>query len=64
MEMWVNEFWLFVTAIIFTIIGWYWGFKSNSLNIIDVTIDGLIENGYIKTRTNENGELEILKYNE
>ena len=64
MELWVNEFWLLVTAIIFTIIGWYWGFKSNSLNIIDVTIDGLIENGYIKTRTNENGELEILKYNE
>jgi hypothetical protein len=25
MDMWVNEFWLFVTAVIFTVVGHVWG---------------------------------------
>ena len=60
--MWVNEFWLFGTAIVFTAIGWYWGFKSNAIEIVESTIDSLIEQGYIKTQTGSNGEIELLKH--
>jgi len=64
MELWVNEFWLFVTAVIFTVVGWYWGFKSTTINVVEATVDSLIADGYLKTRTDDNGNIEILKFNE
>jgi len=63
MELWVNEFWLLVTAIIFTALGWYWGIKSSSAITAEAVIDSLIEQGYLKTRGfGEN--MEILKHTE
>lgn len=63
MELWVNEFWLLLTAIIFTGYGYYIGFKSNIKNISEAVIDDLIEQKYLKTRgTGLN--MEILKYTE
>ena len=53
-----------ITAIVFTFVGWYFGFKSNNTRTVSLTIDSLIEQGYIKTRRNASGELEILKYNQ
>ena len=63
MEIWVNELWLLVTAVIFTAVGWYWGVRSSIENISEAVIDSLIEQGYLKT----NGlgkNMEILKHTE
>lgn len=61
------HFWLLATAIIFTFVG-MWMVRSSSSDayslIIEATIDRLIKDGYIKSRVNENGEVELLKYNE
>ena len=63
MELWINELWLLVTAVIFTGYGWWLGVKSNVINISEAVIDSLIEQKYLKTRGH--GEnMEILKYTE
>jgi hypothetical protein len=64
MELWVNEFWLLGTAVIFTGIGYFWGYKKNVVNLIELTIDGLIAEGYLLTVTDENGEVTLLKHEE
>ncbi len=54
-------FWLFGTAVIFTLVGWAMGKKSSAYAIVASTIDRLIKDGYLKTRgTGTN--LEILKW--
>lgn len=63
MEMWVNEMWLLVTAVIFTALGWYWGIKNNVRNISEAVIDSLIEQNYLKTR-GYGDNMEILKWTE
>lgn len=63
MELWVNEFWLFITAVIFTAIGYYWGVKAGGIGVIDLTIDSLIKQGYIKTR-GSGKDMVMLKYDE
>jgi len=55
-----TEVWLLATAIIFTILGWKMG-KQNS---IEQTIDALISQGFLRTRRQKDGELEILKWND
>lgn len=59
-----NEIWLIGTAILFTIVGFSMGFRSNSKFAVEKTIDLLIEQGYIKSRINKDGKLELLKHNE
>lgn len=63
--------WILFTAIIFTFVGrnqMYRNIKVEAANLIgetvESTIDNLIKEGYIKTRIDQNGEVEILKYNE
>ena len=60
----VNEIWLLATAAVFTVVGWYFGYKSNSKVAVEHTIDTLIEQGYIKSRKNADGSIEILKHYE
>lgn len=38
--------------------------KDIAISIIETTVDRLIADGYIKTRKDENGQLELMKYNE
>ena len=64
MEFGASELWLVGTAILFTGIGFYMGFNSSTRTAVERTIDVLIEEGYIKSRTNEDGSLELLKHNE
>jgi hypothetical protein len=53
----------FTVAIIYTVMGLYWGLTYNKKAITGATIDELIKTGYLKTRgTGKN--LEILKHNE
>ena len=55
--------WLFLTAVLFTVVGWVFGKKSQMHEIIELTIDNLIKQGYLKTRgTGKNTE--ILKWRE
>lgn len=63
MELWVNEFWLLVTALIFTIVGWRWGVQSAGENIVESTIDALIADGYLKTK-GSGADMIILKWQE
>ena len=47
--MWVNELWLTGTAILFTVVGIYFG-RHNSINqLTEAVIDSLIDQGYLKT---------------
>lgn len=61
-----TEIWLLITAIIFTFVGM--SFRRTSKDyahiVIEATIDRLIEDGYIKTRLDSEGKVELLKYNE
>ena len=63
MELYINELWLLVTAVIFTAVGWYWGLKSQAINVVESTIDALINDGYLKTR-GTGKDLVILKWRE
>jgi hypothetical protein len=63
MELWVNEIWLFATAVIFTAVGWYWGIKSNVIQISEAVIDSLIEQEFLKVR-GTGKDMEILKHTE
>lgn len=63
MELWVNELWLLITAVIFTALGWYWGIKNNVRNISEAVIDSLIAEQYLKTR-GHGDNMEILKWTE
>jgi hypothetical protein len=52
--------WLLLAYIVGTGFGLWVSFQR----AVGVTIDSLIENGYLKTRKGLDGELEILKHNE
>ena len=59
-----NTLWFLAAYAVGTGFGYYLGWKSNMLSAAELTIDSLIERGYLKTRRGPDGELEILKYNE
>jgi hypothetical protein len=42
-------------------VGTVFGMKMRFDKVIGTTIDSLIDNGFLRTRTNEKGEVEILK---
>lgn len=61
----VNEMtlWLLGTALIFTAVGWFFGKKGQMQKIVELTIDSLIKDGYLKTR-GTGKDIEILKWRE
>ena len=56
--------WLLITAVIFTYVGRWMSFKTNVTKIIELTIDNLVADGFIKTRLDKDGKVELLRYNE
>jgi hypothetical protein len=61
------ELWLLGTAIVFTIVGNWMASNKSSKNteiIIEATIDRLIQDGYVKARVTDKGEIELIKFNE
>lgn len=57
--------WLFLAYVVGTLFGMYVGWQAFGHKIVEMTIDSLIENGFLKTQTNKDtGELEIIKYND
>lgn len=56
--------WMYwITAIMFTIVGFGFGITANKEAIIAATINSLIDQGYLKTR-GVKPNLEIVKYDE
>lgn len=53
--------WLFGVAVLFTIVGYYWGRQNKQEYIIQYTIDSLIDQGYLKTAIVEDEEV-LLKW--
>jgi hypothetical protein len=63
MELWINELWLLFTAVIFTVVGYWWGFKTNAINISEAVIDSLIEQKFLKTR-GHGDNMEVIPWTE
>jgi hypothetical protein len=52
-------------GVIFTAFGWYWGYRNSAQSmhtIVEKVVDGLIDDGFIKTRLDKNGETELLRH--
>jgi len=62
-----TELWLLTTAVIFTFVG-RWMEASSARDdihkVIEATIDRLIEDGFVKTRLDENGQVELVRYDD
>ena len=55
------QLWLFITAVIFTLVGFFWGASVKTDKAAAYVIDTLIKEGYLRTRgTGPNAK--ILKY--
>lgn len=56
-------FWLFIAYVAGSVATFYLVYRSILTNAIGNTVDTLIEQGYIKSKTLPSGEVEILKWN-
>lgn len=52
--------WLLLAYVAGTLFGLWINFQK----AVEITIDSLVEKGYLKTREGADGEIEILKHNE
>ena len=59
--MGIMELFLFITAVIFTGLGYWIGRQKNVEGVAETMIDKLIDDGYIKTK-GTGDDLELLKY--
>lgn len=41
---------LLITAVVFTGFGWYVGKREHTQDVVEATIDSLIDDGYMKTK--------------
>jgi len=59
--------WIFIAYVVGTLFGRVSiksKFQIDTGKIIEATIDRLIADGYVKSRKTENGEVELVRYNE
>jgi len=54
---------IFLTAIAFTVTGWFMATTTNTQKVVAATIDKLIDDGYLKT-TGTGKDLEIIRWQE
>jgi hypothetical protein len=54
---------LLLTAVVFTVFGAYVGRRSQTEEIVEATLDSLIEDGYIKTE-GRGANMEIIRWQE
>lgn len=59
-----NTVWFLAAYAVGTVFGWVVGKYASARNVAELTVNTLIDQGYLKTRTNSSGEIEILKHNE
>jgi hypothetical protein len=54
---------IFIVAVVFTVVGQFWGKRDEVEKIVASTVDSLIADGYLKTR-GTGSSMEILKHEE
>lgn len=54
-------YWFGLAYLVGTVFGLYVGSRYGISKGILVTLETLVEGGYVKTRTNEDGEMDLLK---
>lgn len=59
-----NVMWLLGAYITGSFATWYLFLRQNFLNATEATIDSLIANGFLRYKRGDDGELEILKWND
>ena len=59
-----NVMWLLAAYVAGSGATWYLFLRQNFLNATEATIDNLINNGFLRYKRGDDGELEILKWNE
>ena len=59
-----NVMWLLAAYVAGSGATWYLFLRQNFLNATEATIDSLIDNGFLRYKRGDDGELEILKWNE
>jgi hypothetical protein len=59
----IGEFWILLTAVIFTAYGWWVGNTRGFSIATEAVIDKLIADGYLRCKTDKDGEDHILKWN-
>ena len=57
-----NAFWLLVAYVAGSVATYLLMLKATFVDAADKTIDTLIDAGYIRTRKNKDGELELLQW--
>lgn len=55
--------WFLGIAVVFTVVGYFWGSQTRTKDIVSVIIDSLINEGYLKTR-GTGKDMVILKWRE
>ena len=58
----MNTLQFLTCGMIFTGFGWYWGYQQAVNKVVEKVIDHLIRDGFIKTRIDEDGDMEMLKH--
>lgn len=56
--------WLLVVSVIFTFVGYYMGKRDALIEAASSAVDVLIAEGYLRYKRSQNGEIEIIKWNE
>jgi hypothetical protein len=54
-------YWFAIAYVLGTVIGWYFGRTSGLAYGVATTVDLLVANGFLKTRQDENGDLDLVK---
>ena len=59
-----NIMWLLTAYIAGSCATWYLFLRQNFIKATEATIDSLIDNGFLRYKRSDDGEVEILKWNE
>lgn len=59
----MEELFIFITAIVFTGVGYYFGVGATVVKASENALDILVKGGYLRYRRDKNGEIEIMKWN-
>lgn len=56
--------WFFGAYAVGTVMGMLFGYSSGTRRGVENTVDQLVKNGFLRHRTNKDGDVEILKFNQ
>lgn len=59
-----NTIWFFGSYAAGTLIGMIIGYVTGARTAVELTVDQLVQNGFLRHRKNKDGDVEILKLNQ